>query len=1351
MHTCRRFAVIVTGIFLVAVSMSMADISGPADRRQPTIDRMSYNGTWGTSEIISGHLKDGARASRESTVRQFIEEYQPRFLLRDPAAELEKVYERSDALGMTHLRFRQMYNGLRVWGYETIAHFDAKDELYMIGGQTIPTPDISIVPGETKDGAISTALSMLDEKTVNGAKSKQAELLIYPRDGRVYLAWLVSVDSWNFHWRIFVDAKNGNIIHSYNEIYNDGPTTGTGPDVHGTMQSIQTYDLAGDYWMIDASRPMYAPPISGMAGVIASHLYTDSFYDIVVDENHNTIFNDQPEFAAAISAHVYVAQAYEYFLNTFGRNSYDDNGGSINTISYYPEEANNAFYLGEGVVGFGSGNGSSYLPWSGSLDIAAHEFSHGVTASTAGLIYEFQPGALNESYSDFFGCMVDRDDWTTAEEIALWSGGFLRSLENPHDGVNPNLFEFGYQPMHMDEYVFTDYAWDFGAVHYNSGIPNHAGYLVSEAISREKAEQIWYRTLTTYLTPNSSFYTWAQLTKQAAFDLYGDGAELDAVEWAMDSVGIGTLYLDPQLIVNFPVLLGETADTGVFVHNLSSNPVDILTAASVVGNVDIQTPVPLTINANDSIYFELSASATGATVCDLGSYPDTLFLTTTSVQTPTMKLPVTATVSMAMGGRDTTRMNTDCGFLETENTLKLVNFVMNRSGNSDIDNVLYRGTFMIGLLDGADTVVYQDYDDDSKQFPPVDTMSSSFVNSGMYIGRSVNLVSEDSRIQGKATYLYSRMHQLDTNNCLYVILDYRFYNLCDTALEYYAGLLCDFDVIDGYENLTNFDGANNMSFVYDLSDQVAAGIVCLRGTPTSYRSINNEAYIWPTQSFPAGEAYKALSNAESHDGLLSRDWSTLMNFGAGVLGPGDTAHYQVALVYSMEGVAGLYDIVDNIIPAGETGEMVIEPGTIEIYIPQDAPPGAEDTSIVVKCIDCDAAVWEATNGSPWLQLDKQNGFGNDTIGISFDFTGYSPGDYFDTIMVHSDDMPYKDRRVTFAAHLIPGDGAINVPEDFATISEAVENAVDGTTILVGPGVYSEQVTLDNKNVRIIATDGPEATVFNGTGVMPFGFYIANDVGPWSGVSGFTMTGFTDGTPILITDNVEPFFANNIITGNGSGAAYSANVYVGDNANIRLYNNVFYGNRNKYTCLWLNNSNTSSAEIIHNTFHDNNWNILTNSADVTIKYNIFTNSTIGFPTEVADHDFNDSWGNDTDFHVYNGSQPGPNDFSENPQYCYPPNGNFTLMEPSACAPANNPSGTFIGAFDVGCPYTCGDATGDLVINVGDAVFVINYVFKGGQAPNPLGGADANCDGVVNVGDAVYVINFVFKGGFAPCCP
>ncbi|MCK5125725.1 MAG: thrombospondin type 3 repeat-containing protein [candidate division Zixibacteria bacterium] len=89
----------------------------------------------------------------------------------------------------------------------------------------------------------------------------------------------------------------------------------------------------------------------------------------------------------------------------------------------------------------------------------------------------------------------------------------------------------------------------------------------------------------------------------------------------------------------------------------------------------------------------------------------------------------------------------------------------------------------------------------------------------------------------------------------------------------------------------------------------------------------------------------------------------------------------------------------------------------------------------------------------------------------------------------------------------------------------------------------------------------------------------------------------------------------------------------------------------------------------------------------------------------------------------------------------------------CPTVPNPDQIDLDSNGVGdvCEMVCGDASGDFTVNVGDAVYIINYVFKGGPAPNPLEAGDANCDWETNVGDAVYIINYAFKGGPAPCCP
>jgi FG-GAP repeat/Dockerin type I domain/FG-GAP-like repeat len=74
---------------------------------------------------------------------------------------------------------------------------------------------------------------------------------------------------------------------------------------------------------------------------------------------------------------------------------------------------------------------------------------------------------------------------------------------------------------------------------------------------------------------------------------------------------------------------------------------------------------------------------------------------------------------------------------------------------------------------------------------------------------------------------------------------------------------------------------------------------------------------------------------------------------------------------------------------------------------------------------------------------------------------------------------------------------------------------------------------------------------------------------------------------------------------------------------------------------------------------------------------------------------------------------------------------------------------LGTTDIPVCYTCGDANSDQNVNVSDAVWIINYVFVGGDPPDPLDSGDANCDGTSNVSDAVWIINYVFVGGNEPC--
>ena len=147
----------------------------------------------------------------------------------------------------------------------------------------------------------------------------------------------------------------------------------------------------------------------------------------------------------------------------------------------------NAFWNGQAIF-YGNGD-AAFGALAKGLDVAGHEMSHGVIQSTANMEYQGESGALNESFADVFGAMIDRDNWLIGEDIvkkSAFPSGALRNMSDPHNGARTNDFNSGWQPRHYDErYKGTE---DNGGVHINSGIPNYAFYKFATSVGKDKAE-----------------------------------------------------------------------------------------------------------------------------------------------------------------------------------------------------------------------------------------------------------------------------------------------------------------------------------------------------------------------------------------------------------------------------------------------------------------------------------------------------------------------------------------------------------------------------------------------------------------------------------------------------------------------------------------------------------------------------------------------------------------------------------------------------------------------------------------------------------------------------------------------
>ena len=242
---------------------------------------------------------------------------------------------------------------------------------------------------------------------------------------------------------------------------------------------------------------------------------------------------------------------FDLYAEVFDRNSIDDQGLPLLATVHYDQHYDNAFWNGQQMV-FGDGDGDLFNRFTISIDVIGHELTHGVTQDTVGLDYFGQPGALNESVSDVFGSLVKQfhlqqsaaqADWLIGAGLftAKVHGAALRSMKAPGTAFDDPVLGKDPQPAHMRDYVHT--TQDNGGVHINSGIPNHAFYLIATAIGGnawEKAGQIWYATLRDpLLRPNASFRAFARRTAANAGTLYGAGsAEQQAVIAGWGEVGV---------------------------------------------------------------------------------------------------------------------------------------------------------------------------------------------------------------------------------------------------------------------------------------------------------------------------------------------------------------------------------------------------------------------------------------------------------------------------------------------------------------------------------------------------------------------------------------------------------------------------------------------------------------------------------------------------------------------------------------------------------------------------------------------------------------------------------------------
>ncbi|MBT3648198.1 MAG: PKD domain-containing protein [Flavobacteriales bacterium] len=504
----------------------------------------------------------------------------------------ELIGTERDELGMFHYRYQQTSQSYPLTFGTWIVHTLNGEVVSMNGEVFDSVPQFK--PTKSEEQALQLALSSigadiykweieLEEQDIkvlmndaNATYFPKGELEIVNNDAslkevNLNLTWKFNVYAHEPMSRreIYVDATTGDIIFENNLIHH-ADSNGQAVTGYLGVQPITTDWTGSNFRLRETGRGNGVRTFdlqNATAGMGVDFTHSDNFWDTTTVKRFGT------------DAHFGAEATYDYYMNHFNRNSINDQGFALVSRVHYGSNYGNAFWNGQ-VMTYGDGS-SGTTPFT-ALDICGHEVTHGLTTFTAGLVYAYESGALNESFSDIFGAAIEYDalgwsngDWIMGEDL----GFVIRNMANPNPYGDP------------DTYLGTNWytgANDNGGVHTNSGVQNFWFVLLTEGgagtndignvynvtgIGIDDAGAIAYRNLTNYLTTSSQYSDARFYAIQSAMDLFGPcSQEVISTGMAWYAVGVGGLYAN-EVVADFTAPSTgncEVPYTAEFI-NLSSN------------------------------------------------------------------------------------------------------------------------------------------------------------------------------------------------------------------------------------------------------------------------------------------------------------------------------------------------------------------------------------------------------------------------------------------------------------------------------------------------------------------------------------------------------------------------------------------------------------------------------------------------------------------------------------------------------------------------------------------------------------------------------------------------------------
>ncbi|MEV5807422.1 MULTISPECIES: M4 family metallopeptidase [Streptomyces] len=459
-----------------------------------------------------------------------------------------------DRDGTVHTRYERTYAGLPVLGGDLVVH---RSESGAAEGVTRATKAAvavaTVTPKVDAARAEAQALSAAEDAGSSKAAADSApRKVVWAATGKPVLAYETVVgglqdDGTPNELHVITDAATGAKLYEY-----QGIETGSGKSLYSGEVTLGTTKSGSSYELHDTGRGGHKTYNLARSTSGTGTLFTDA------DDawGTGTASADAQDQTAAVDAAYGAQTTWDFYKDTFGRSGIKNDGKAAYSRVHYGSNYVNAFWSDACfcmTYGDGTGNTNPLT----SLDVAGHEMSHGVTSNTAGLNYSGESGGLNEATSDIFGTGVeyfanssaDKGDYLIGEKIDINGDGTpLRYMDKPSkDGASKDYWSSGLGGVD---------------VHYSSGPANHFFFLLAEGsgartvdgvqydsptsdgstvtgIGREKALQIWYKALTTYMTSTTNYKAARTATLSAASDLYGaDSTEYKTVGAAWTAINV---------------------------------------------------------------------------------------------------------------------------------------------------------------------------------------------------------------------------------------------------------------------------------------------------------------------------------------------------------------------------------------------------------------------------------------------------------------------------------------------------------------------------------------------------------------------------------------------------------------------------------------------------------------------------------------------------------------------------------------------------------------------------------------------------------------------------------------------